>query len=150
MDETWARSYETNFKSQSNEWKYSSSPHPKKVCPIQCALKVMFTVAYDDGVILYHAVLSRQTVNSAYNCTLLQHHLHPALRRKLLYLVVENPIVLHDNARSHTAATVTASCAAGNVRFWIIHHTHLITSPCDYDIRQSERTTARDSVQYKR
>ena len=51
MDETWARSYEPNLKCQSNEWKHPSSPCPKKVRPTQCAVKVMFIVAYDnDGV----------------------------------------------------------------------------------------------------
>ena len=51
MDETWACSYEPNLKCQSNEWKHPSSLHPKKVRPTQCAVKVMFIVAYDtDGV----------------------------------------------------------------------------------------------------
>ena len=55
MDETWARSYEPNLKRQSNEWTHPSSPSPKKVHPTQCAVKVMFIVAYDiDGVIPVH------------------------------------------------------------------------------------------------
>ena len=38
----------------------------------QCAVIVMFIVAYDiDGVILHHAVPPRQTVNAAYNCKFL-------------------------------------------------------------------------------
>ena len=47
MDEIWACSYEPILKCQSNEWKHPSSPCPKKVCPKQCAVKVMFIVAYD-------------------------------------------------------------------------------------------------------
>ncbi|KAJ4431332.1 hypothetical protein ANN_19929 [Periplaneta americana] len=47
------------------------------------------------------------------------HHLRPALRRKRRHLVVQNPIILHDNARSHTSAAVKDLCATGNGRFWI-------------------------------
>ena len=84
MDETWDRSYEPNLKRQSNEWKHPGSPRPKKVRPTQYAVKVMFIVAYDtDGIILHHAVPPRQTVNAGYYSTFLQHHLRPALRRKL-------------------------------------------------------------------
>ena len=83
MDETWARSYKPNLKCQSNEWKHPSSPHSKKVHPTQCNVKVMFIVVYDiDGVLLYHAVLPRQSVNAAYYCMFLQHHLCLAFRRK--------------------------------------------------------------------
>ena len=45
MDETWARSYEPNLKRQSNEWKQTGSPRPKKMRPTQSAVKVMFNVA---------------------------------------------------------------------------------------------------------
>ncbi|KAJ4445749.1 hypothetical protein ANN_12434 [Periplaneta americana] len=70
-------------------------------------VKVMFIVAYDiDGVILHHTVPPRQTVNADYYCRFLQHHLRPALRSKRRHLGVQNPIILHDNARSHTAAAV--------------------------------------------
>ncbi|KAJ4433872.1 hypothetical protein ANN_16185 [Periplaneta americana] len=71
------------------------------------AVKVMFIVAYDiDGIILHHPVPPRQTVNADYYCRFLQHHLRPALRRKRRHLGVQNPIILHDNAKSHTAAAV--------------------------------------------
>ena len=61
MDETWTSWYEPNLKCQSNEWKHPDFPRLKKVCPIQCAVKVMFIDAYDiDGVILHHAAPGRQ------------------------------------------------------------------------------------------
>ena len=85
------------------ELKHPGSPHPKKVRPIQCAVKVMFIVAYAiDGVILHHAVPSRQTINTAYYCMFLQQHLRATLRGKR-----QNPIILHDYARSHTTVAVT-------------------------------------------
>ena len=107
MDETRARSYEPNMKHQSNEWKHLGSPRPKKVRPTVCAVNVMFIVAYDiDEVILHHAVLPRQSVNTAYYCMFLQHHLHSVLRRRRRHLVVWNPMILHGNARSYPTAAV--------------------------------------------
>ncbi|KAJ4429088.1 hypothetical protein ANN_26089 [Periplaneta americana] len=74
----------------------------------------------------------------------LQHHLRPALRRKRRHVGVQNPIILHDNAKSHTAAAVKDL-----LRRWeweILEHPpyspdmiHAITI-----FHQSERTTARD------
>ncbi|KAJ4452182.1 hypothetical protein ANN_03700 [Periplaneta americana] len=99
------------------------------------AVKVMFIVAYDiDGVILHHAVPPRQTVNADYYCRFLQHHLRPALRRKRRHLGVQNPIILHDNAKSHTAAAVKDL-----LRRWqweILEHPpySLDMSPCNYDL----------------
>ena len=130
MDETWARSFEPNLKHQSNEWKHPGSPHPKKVRPTQCAVKVMFIMAYDtDGVIF-----PRQMLKAAYYCTFLQHHHHSVLRRKWGQLVVQNSIILHNNARSHTAAAVTDL-----LRRWqwkiLKHPLHSPDmSPCDYNL----------------
>ncbi|KAJ4443292.1 hypothetical protein ANN_04960 [Periplaneta americana] len=64
----------------------------------------------------------------------LQRHLRPALRRKRRHLVVQNPIILHDNARSHTAAAVKDL-----LRRWqweILEHPPYSPdkSPCDYDL----------------
>ncbi|KAJ4426052.1 hypothetical protein ANN_27679 [Periplaneta americana] len=130
-----AHTNQPNLKRQSNEWKHPGSSRPKKVRPTQSAVKVMFIVACDiDGVILHHAVSPRQTANADYYCRFLQHHLRPALRRKRRHLVVQNPIILHDNARSDTAAAVKAL-----LRRWqweILEHPPYSPdiSPCDYDL----------------
>ena len=59
----------------------------------------MVIVAYDiDGVILHHAVPPWQTVNAAYYCRFLQHHIRPELRRKRRLLVVKNHIIFQINA----------------------------------------------------
>ena len=82
MDEIWTRSYEPNFKRQSNEWNHPGSPLPKKVHPPQCAMKAMFIVAYHiDGVSSAPRCTSGQTVNAAYYCMYLQNHLHTTLRK---------------------------------------------------------------------
>ena len=59
--------------------------------------------------------------------SLLQHHLLPDLRRKHSQLVVQSPIILHENAWSHTAAAVTDLLRLwSGRRFWKIHRTHPI------------------------
>ena len=73
------------------------------------------------------------------------------LRRKQQRLVVQDTIIFLDNERSHTAAAVTE-----RLRRWkweILEN--LPYSPdmssCDYELfHQSERTTARDPIKYKR
>ena len=45
LDETLAHSYEPNLKCQSYEWKHPGSPHPKKMCCTQSAVKLMSIVA---------------------------------------------------------------------------------------------------------
>ena len=108
LDKTWAHSYEPHLKRPSNEWKHPGSLRPKKECPTLSNVKVMFIVAYDiDGVILHHTVPQRQRVNAAYYCNFLHNHLHLALRRKGQHLLAMNLIILHDNARAHTANIVT-------------------------------------------
>ena len=95
----------------------------------------MLIVAYDiHGVILHHAVPPRQMVNAAYYFHGPADLLQPALGRKWRHLVVQNPIILHDNARSHTA-----SVAMNLLCHWqwgILEHPpyspHM--SPCDYDL----------------
>ena len=119
----------TNKTSNVNQWMEASwFSLSKEMHCTQCAVKVMFIVAYNiDGVILHHAVLLRQTVNAAYCCMFLHHHhLRPVLRKKQWHLVVQNSIILHDSARSHIAVAVQTSCASGNGRFWNIQHTHPI------------------------
>ena len=134
MYKTWACSYEPNLKCQSNEWKHPSSPHSNIVHPTQYAVKVMFIVAYDiDGVILHHAVPVRQTVNTAYCCIFLQHHLCQELRR-MWHLVVQNTIILHDNARSHAAAAVMdlLCCWQCEILENPLYSSDM--SPCDYNL----------------
>jgi len=135
LDETWARSYEPHLKRQSNEWKHPCSPRPKKMRPTQSNVKAMFIVAYDiDGMILHHTVPQRQTVNAAYYNSFLRNHLRPALRRKRQRLLATNPIILHDNARAHTANVVTDL-----LRLWrweILEQPPYSPdmNPCDYDL----------------
>ena len=76
---------------------------------------------------------SKQTVVACY-CTFLQNHFRPVLMRKRRHLVVQNPIILNDNARSHAAPSVMDL-----LRRWqreILEHPLYSTdmSPCDCDL----------------
>ncbi|KAJ4450854.1 hypothetical protein ANN_02285 [Periplaneta americana] len=148
-----AHTNQPNLKRQSNEWEHPGSSRPKKVRPTQSAVKVIFIVAFDiDGVILHHAVPPRQTENADYYCRFLQHHLRRALRRKRLHVVVQNPMILHDNARSHTAAAVKDLLRRWQWEF-LEHPPYSPDMSESMRLRsfhQSERTTVRDPVQYQR
>ena len=95
------------------------------------AVKVLFIVAYDTR---WRNTVSRctsKTFGKRFNyCAILQHHLCPVLRRKRRHLVVRNSMILHDNARSHTAADVTdLLCRAADIGTWPYSPD---MSPCDY------------------
>ena len=52
IDETWIRDFEPELKSQSCQWKHSTSPRPKKCRRQQSKVKLMMIMAYDkNGVI---------------------------------------------------------------------------------------------------
>ena len=74
------------------------------------------------------------------------------LRRKRRLLMVQNPIILHGNARIHTAAAITDLLRPVNGRFWNIHRTVLTRyeSMILRSLRQSERTIARDPAQHNK
>jgi hypothetical protein len=109
IDETWTRAYEPELKRQSNEWRNQGSPRPKRVRCEPSRVKVTLIVAYDsEGVIISHAVPAGQNVNAAYYQHFLEHTLRPAMRRKRLHFLRDNPpCVRHDNVRCHVARAVS-------------------------------------------
>ena len=67
----------------------------------------MFIVSYDfDSVLVTHSVPAGNCVNGAYYSYFLEQHLRPAVSHKQPNLLNSHPIVLHDGARSHIAASV--------------------------------------------
>ena len=102
-----------------------------------------------DGVILHHAVPPRQMVNAIYDCMFL--HLHQAFRRKRWHLVLQNPIILHDNAGSHHHC-----CCHRSLVLLAMGDSGTSTVLTQYEfmwlrsLRRSERTTTRDPVQHNR
>jgi histone-lysine N-methyltransferase SETMAR len=49
IDETWIRDFETQLKSQSSQWKHSTSPRPKKCRRKQSKFKLMMIMYYDNN-----------------------------------------------------------------------------------------------------
>ena len=142
MDENSAVSYVRNLKRQSNEWKHPGSPRPKKLRPTQCAVKVMFIVAYDTDA------LRCTSKADGIRCLLLHIPAAPpssSAQEKTTTLGGTEPIILHDNSRSYTAAVIgpLALLAMGDSGTSIVL-TRLRS------LRQSERTTARDPVERMR
>ena len=84
-------------------WKHTSSPPPKKFKTVPSAGKVMATVFWDrEGVLLLDFMEPGATITSGTYCSTLQ-KLRKAIRRKRQGLLTKGVVLLHDNARPHTA-----------------------------------------------
>ena len=104
-DETWVHHFEPESKLQSMTWKHPDSPVPKKFKTRASAGKLKLTVFWDSrGPILEHYTESGSTVTSDRYCDMLRNSLRPAIRTKRRGLLSRGIILLHDNARSHSAA----------------------------------------------
>ena len=104
-DETWVHHYEPESKRQSMEWKHPNSPCKKKFKSQPSAGKLMLTVFWDSqGVVLEHYQEKGITINSARYSEMLIDKLKPAIRSKRRGLLSNGVVLLHDNARPHTAA----------------------------------------------
>jgi len=108
-DESWVHHYEPETKRASMQWKHPSSPAHKKFKVTPSAGKVMLTVFWDcQGVLLTEFQQRGHTVTSASYCTILT-KLRAAIRRKRPGLLTKGVLLLHDNARPHSANQTTAT-----------------------------------------
>ena len=104
-DETWIHHYEPKSKQQNMQWKNPSSPAPKKFKMQPSAGKLMLTVFWDSqGPILETYQERGTTVTSATYCDMIQRELKPAIHSKRRGKLSKEILLLHDNARPHTAA----------------------------------------------
>jgi len=103
-DETWVHHFAPESKRQSMEWKHPGSPVKKKFKSQPSAGKVLLTIFWDSqGVILEHYLERGATVNSVRYSEMLSTELKPAIRTKRRGLLSSGVLLLHDNARPHTA-----------------------------------------------
>lgn len=103
-DETWVHHYTPESKMASMEWRRKEEPCPVKMKTRPSAGKVLATVFFDwKGVLLVDFLHERRTINAAYYCQLLD-SAKAAYRNKRRNQSVRDVILLHDNARPHTAA----------------------------------------------
>jgi len=87
------------------QWKHPSSPANKKFQTQASAGKFMLTIFWDvNRHILVHFQVKGQTVTGARYSDMLVNELKPAIRSKCRGLLSKRVLLLHDNARPHTAA----------------------------------------------
>lgn len=103
-DETWIHHYEPESKKQSMEWRHASSPVKKKFRTQPSAGKVMMTIFWDSmGPVFVDFLEDQSTINSTYYCDMLINKVKPAILKKRPGYQRRGIILLHDNARPHTA-----------------------------------------------
>ena len=134
VNETWAWAYEPELKRQSNEWDHHGSPLRHKFWQNPSPIKVMIILAYDNQDILEcHPVQEGRTVSAVYYRSFLQYNVRCTLRRKGPALL-NNAVILQDNATSHSAA-----CVQNLLQRWgweILQYPPYcpVLSPCDFDL----------------
>ncbi|XP_013788617.2 uncharacterized protein LOC106472507 [Limulus polyphemus] len=66
-DESWVYGYDPETKSQSSQWKHSTSPRPKKARQVRSNVKVMLTVFFDSRGVVHHEYAPQgQTITKEY------------------------------------------------------------------------------------
>ena len=86
-------------------WNVRGSPAKKKFKTQPSAGKVILTIFWDSkGSILEDYLEKGRTINSARYSDLLANNLKPAVRTKRRGLLSKKVLLLHDNARPHTAS----------------------------------------------
>lgn len=102
-DETWVAYDTPESKQQSMEWRHSSSPTKVKFKRTISVRKIMCTVYWDrNGVLLVEFLHRGDTINSTTYCETLK-KLRRAIQNKRRGMLSRGIVLLHDNARPHTA-----------------------------------------------
>ena len=103
-DEKWVSHITSESKQRSLHWKHISSPKRMKFKQAFSARKIMYTVFWDrQGVLLVEFLSQDTTINSAVYCEKLK-KLRRAIQNKVLGMLSATILLVHDNARSHSAA----------------------------------------------
>ncbi|GFG35425.1 hypothetical protein Cfor_01120 [Coptotermes formosanus] len=109
MDETWIHLHDPETKEQSEEWRHSGSPCPKKFRTQMSASKVIASVFWDkDGTLLVDYLEKGATITASYYTSLLD-KAKQALVSKWWGKLSQGVLFLQDNASSHTAEIISRS-----------------------------------------
>ncbi|XP_072142113.1 protein GVQW3-like [Dermacentor andersoni] len=66
-DESWVYGYDPETKSQSSQWKHSTSPKPRKARQVRSNVKVMLTAFFDSRSVVHHEYAPQgQTITKEY------------------------------------------------------------------------------------
>lgn len=107
-DETWISHFTPETKQQSMHWRRSGSPVTTKFKQTLSVQKVMCTVFWDrKGILLIDFLPRGETVNADRYIETLR-KLRRAIQNKRRGLLTAGVVLLHDNARPHTARRTTA------------------------------------------
>ncbi|KAJ4436753.1 hypothetical protein ANN_16885 [Periplaneta americana] len=107
-DETWISHFTPETKQQSMHWRHSGSPVRTKFKHKLSVRKVMCTVFWARKGILLIGFLPRgETVNADHYCETLR-KLQRAIQNKRRGMLTTGVVLLHDNARPHTARRTAA------------------------------------------
>lgn len=133
-DETWVHHYTPESKMASMEWRRKDETRPVKAKTRLSAGKVLATIFFDcKGVLLIDFLHERRTVNAAYYCQLLE-QAKAAFRNKRRKQPIRDVILLHDNARPHTAALTQEKLR--QIHWETLEHPPYSPdlSPCDFHL----------------
>ena len=112
MDETWVHHFDPESKRQSMQWKHTSSPPPKKFRAVPSAGKIMPSVFWDAGGILYVDCLERgATITGDYYAQLIP-QVREAIKEKRSGKLRRGVLFHHDNAPAHTSHVAVAAIKA--------------------------------------
>lgn len=102
-DETWVSHITPESKQQSMEWRHTFSPVKVKAKQTLSQRKIMASVFWDrHGVLLVDFVERGTTINAEAYCSTLT-KLRRAIQNKRRGMLTKGILLLHDNARPHTA-----------------------------------------------
>ncbi|KAJ4445240.1 hypothetical protein ANN_07041 [Periplaneta americana] len=107
-DETWISHFTPETKQQSMHWRHSGSPVRTKFKQTLSVRKVMCTVFWDrKGILLIDFLPRGEIVNADRYCETLR-KLRRAIQNKRRGMLTAVVVLLHDNARPHTARRTAA------------------------------------------
>ena len=121
-----------------NEWRATGSSRPN-FRRAQSKVKQMMIFAYDhQGVITADRVSCGRSVTRVCYCAFMQ-KLRTTVHKNRLQLLVAGPLILHDNARPHTADVITKKfrdCGWkwGAKGYWDFRISDLVKNPDGTDI----------------
>ncbi|KAJ4435712.1 hypothetical protein ANN_18328 [Periplaneta americana] len=105
-DKIWVSHMTPESKQQSMEWRHTASPRKKKFKQTMSTHKIMCTVFWDrKGVLLIEFLPRGETINRDTYCQTLK-KLHRAIQNKRRGMLTDGVVLLHDNARPHTARDI--------------------------------------------
>ncbi|GBN18853.1 Histone-lysine N-methyltransferase SETMAR [Araneus ventricosus] len=107
-DETWVSHVMPESKQQSMEWRHTYSPVRVKAKQTLSQCKIMASVFWDRHDVLLVDFMQRGTTINAVAYGQTMRKLRRAIQNKRHGMLTEGILLLHDNARPHTAAQIRA------------------------------------------